>query len=1471
MLIRVILPALSDPSNAYNSQHLHVLESLAQVKSIVLLTDIPSSEELTQNLFALFFDILAGSPKVSTGEQQGKKVENYMTSILGTMVDESVSLSPEVIDAIIAQFLRTDPRAANGTTGKNKKSAVQPALEDKQSRLVLNDLPPAYNMARTVCNSCPEKMGRYINQYFNDVIMEAASFSSSTNASKGRAYRRNSDNMDDSDEEPSGPTEEDLKDLHKAHQLLRELWRASPRVLQNVIPQLEVELSAENVQLRLLATETLGDIISGIGSAGLPPPPTMDPSVYPPLSLSSTETRSSQNLWTKPSSPLAFTQEYHSVYANFLRRKIDKSPVIRSAWTTGIGRILATSAGGIGLNQNEERGLIDDLANMMADADERVRIAAVRVVGTFSLRTVIDKLGSTGSVTTPNSVLGTLADRVRDRKHSVRVEAMRVLARIWGVAAGEIATGEEKVVVALGAAPSKILETYYANDMEINALLDRVIFEQLLPMSYPPIKAKNLKNLNGNSQRVKDSHSNGEIEAESVDPDKIRTERILIFVKSLEERAKKVFYAIQARQLVLAKLMTAYLQRCEDYNVSLCPVNQFCMQTNQETKGGVMDENETKIKEHLTRLIDEFSKSLPDASKTRADLWKFAKLHDRRSYQLIRFCIAPESDYRTVFKAMVNLPRLSYSKRSTANTAPQKEFTKRIESSTLAPAVMLDTLTPLLYRVGVIIYNKSHVPAIMEYSRSDEKSLAGAAHEVLREISSRNPEVLKAHVQEICKILEEEAPTPKKANDPNAVDNLKACASFALKFPKDIPQDRKFVQAMTNFALLGTPPETAKYAVSIIMATSDKKEMLAKDLVQKCVKNFEYGGKGFLSRLATLSQLMLLAPDEVDDESDSVIDIAIQGILLQVRTPSTEPSDAYSWSKTADSECEAKCWALKILVNRIRSHPSPETLSEHAAPVYNLLSTLIIKDGEVTPKKNTPPSHKPRLRLLAARLYLKLCTKKAQDSLLTSADFNALACVAQDAETPVRSRFLQRLRKYLGQQKLPQRYYAIPFLLAFEPNDELKSETTTWIRSRATYFSNLKSQSSGLASNSKTVIVLESVFARLISLLAHHPDYGSTLDELLEFSRYIIFYLQNVATEENLSLIYHIAQRVKQCSDAISPSNATSAESPSSYDSNLFHLSDLAQLTIRKFEEAHSWSIQTLPAKIRLPRSLFTELKSHDEAQRIAEHNHLPEGVEDGVEGLVKASMRAGRPGSKKRKSEGEFHGDGRDAKKSRGIAIRKAEGKEKKSSRAAVTKTPKRKPQPAAKTKAEKEKVETSGERRRSGRVKMVEEKSYAEREDEEDDDEMEVLSWEYLEGEPESAEADIGDENENGDELSDDDGNDNLEKEEEKKKDEDAEKEKDYGKIRVRPTAKVNPREKKIANPSPPSKPLSKTKSNPKPTRSQAPDPASRANRRDTRAAAKQAVEAKVETHDPDESDDDEEISDPPEDLSDPPDDSE
>ncbi|RDL34437.1 Uncharacterized protein BP5553_07565 [Venustampulla echinocandica] len=1266
LFITSILPALSDPSHAYNNQHKYVLVSLTEIKSIVLLTDIPNSEALTLHLFSSFFDIISGSSKSSTGEQIAKEVEYNMTQMLVILVDEAASLPPQVVDVIVAQFLRaTSPNSGKGKHGEARAG-------DKQSTLLSKELPAAYNMAKTICNSCPEKMARYVSQYFNEVIMDV-----SATTSKPNGHRRMSDAADlEEDEAPAGPTESDLNELHKAHLLLRELWRASPSVLQNVIPQLEAELSAENVQLRLLATETLGDIISGIGAAGPPPPPPMDPAAYPPARLEDYPTSHiSDSILTKPISPQSFSQTHPNVYHSFLGRKNDKSAVIRSGWTTAIGRVLVTSAGGIGLSREDEAALVKGLGEKLNDADERVRLSAVKAIGHFSFRDVMTKLGPNGGVSKSGSVLCSLADRARDRRHPVRVEGMTTLSRIWGVAAGEIAAGNETVIEALGAIPSKVIDAYYANDLELNVLLDHVMFEQLIPLNYPPGKTKGSKAANGDSQSQ--SQTNGDA---PFNADKIRTERVLLVVKSLDAKSKKAFFAMQARQPVYSNVLHAFLKRCEEFN------------------GGVMDEHAKEIKAKLDGVVKWLADLLPDPLRTTHELYKYAKLHDRRSYQLLRFAMGPENDFKTVYNAI-------------------KEFSKRIESAPGAPAGLLETLIPIVYRSASLVYNRSHLPVIMQYTRSDENGLGATAHEVMHEISERHPKIFKDNVKELCKILADQSPSSTKANDLGSVETLKALAAFA-KNPnssKEIPRDRKFISTLINFAQYGTPPKAAKYAVSILMAASDKKEMHAKDLLEKSMRDWEFGGDHFLTKLAAISQLTLLDHKITDEANDEILDITTQQLLLQVRTPAANDDPSWKSDADLDDECQAKCWALRILVNRLRVAEDRETAQKLAVPVYKLLNGLIVKEGELSKKNDTPKYHKSRLRLLAAQSMLKLCTNKLFDEFLSPVEFNRLAFVTQDSLMDVRKGFVQKLQKYLVKNKLSNRFYTIIFLTAFEPDQSLRNSIVTWIRSRAKVFHDQKSRA------------LESVFARLISLLAHHPDFSLQPDELVDHARYLLYYITAVVSEENLPLVYKYAERVKQARDAI----------PSQHPENIYVLSDLATALIKKWQEKRGWIMQTWPVKVGLPIGLFAGLPSHEVAQEIAEKVYLPEPVE--MDGLLDDLVRnADKKKSVKQKRRFDDRDDGSHPAKKH-----KSEPKHRTPKAPTVRKerTPKVK-----KTPAKPKKPRASGtlstpatspaERRKSGRSASAR-KSYADRDDSEDDEEMweGVAQWEYLSGDQEGA----------------------------------------------------------------------------------------------------------------------------------------
>ncbi|KAH7117873.1 armadillo-type protein [Dendryphion nanum] len=1236
LIITKIFPLFADPSHPYNPQHIYILRCLAEVKTIVLLTDIPTSVHLTSVLFTTCFDVLSGPSKAENGEELSKNVEHHMTALLTILIEEAEILSNDVVDVIVAQFLWADPITLGSSGSKGKKN-VQ--IDSKQSTLRRKEAPPAYNMARNICNACSDKMARLIGTYFSSIIVDFTSGGASHNA-------------DDSDDErPKGPSEDDVNDAIKAHRLLRELWRCAPGVLREIIPHLVGELGAENVQLRQLATETFGDMISGIGAAGPPPRPELNPAAYPSQSIAPVDPSSSRayNFLTTPTSPNSFPNQYLGPYQSFLQRKHDKSPVIRAAWTTGIGRILVTSAGGVGLDPDEEEKLLRFFAESLMDSDERVRLAAVRAIEHFEFDDIIKKIGRNGSMTKEGSILWNLADRVKDKRTVIHSESMRLLGRIWGVAAGAIATGDERVTELLGSIPSRILEACYVNDPEINVQIDLTFFEALLPLGYPPMKPK--PSANGDSQVVKDSQPNGEKGYTEAELDKIRAERQLVLVKDLSERAKKVFFAKQANQAVGVKYMEQFLKTCEEYN------------------GGVMDEGAKETKSRLTGLITYYGKTLPDSNRAVEDLWKFAKAHDRRSYQLIRFAMASESDYRKVFKSI-------------------KELRKRIEDSS-NPAI-LETLTPLLYRVSLLCYNKSHVPAIIEYSRTGDDGLGATAHEVLKEISTRHPQVFSSHVKELCKALEHEAPTAKKPNPPGAVEDLKACATFAKKFPKEVPintkDGRKLVQSFLNFALYGTPPKAAKHAVTIIMHSDDKKEMHAKEIATKSSKNFEYGSDHWLTKLAALSQLMLLAPQEIAEDPDEIVSLVVDNVLLKAH-PITEEIEA-EWMEVPDEDMVARTWALRVLVNRLRSFPDDNNVIDTAKPIYAMLNRLVKENGEASKKKNTPIGHKNRQRLLASNFLIKLSSKGRLDRLLAPADFNELALVTHDACSHIRRGFATKLMKYLGQNRLPQRFYTILFLCAYEPDTTLKETITTWIRSRRSFFASRKDTT------------LETIFSRLLSLIAHHPDFDTDAESLGIMSQYILFYLKTVATQDNLSLIYHVAQRVKGVAEGIHPSAKA--------DENLYILSDLAQTLIRSWEEQNGWSMQSWPGKLKLPAGIFKPLESHERAQEIADKIWIDEDVADSLEPLVRAALK-----TKKRKAIDLAE---RPKKK---VRTEKRPKKEKvKSER--LTKTPRKKRRKGAESdddNVQDRGVTESGPRRKSDRRSNA--KSYVEVSSEGEDDE--------------------------------------------------------------------------------------------------------------------------------------------------------
>jgi sister chromatid cohesion protein PDS5 len=94
---RQLSAGLTGTDAPYYEQYFHLLDSLSTVKSVVLITDLPNADELMANTFRDIFGIVR--------RDLARKIEMFMVDILCALIDECPTLSQEVLEIIMAQFM----------------------------------------------------------------------------------------------------------------------------------------------------------------------------------------------------------------------------------------------------------------------------------------------------------------------------------------------------------------------------------------------------------------------------------------------------------------------------------------------------------------------------------------------------------------------------------------------------------------------------------------------------------------------------------------------------------------------------------------------------------------------------------------------------------------------------------------------------------------------------------------------------------------------------------------------------------------------------------------------------------------------------------------------------------------------------------------------------------------------------------------------------------------------------------------------------------------------------------------------------------------------------------------------------------------------------------------------------------------------------------------------------------------------
>ncbi|KAF9474133.1 hypothetical protein BDN70DRAFT_899215 [Pholiota conissans] len=248
-----------------------------------------------------------------------------------------------------------------------------------------------------------------------------------------------------------------------------------------------------------------------------------------------------------------------------------------------------------------------------------------------------------------------------------------------------------------------------------------------------------------------------------------------------------------------------------------------------------------------------------------------------------------------------------------------------------------------------------------------------------------------------------------------------------------------------------------------------------------------------------------------------------------------------------DETLQAELLALKTL--------------EIATPVLRLLATLAEHEGTLNPEVAEERTAQSRLRLQAAVSLLHLSTVETFSNAISP--------------------------KFISTEHLS--HYGDRALATKQTAAEVESVTFPHSIGPA-------SQIISRMPRAVKVECLETIFIRYLHLLAHHPDYGTgQLDEIVEMAGYIQFYLDLIASSENISLLYHLAQKGKTVRD---PESHGSSQ-------NFYIMSEVAQILIKARAQQNSWLLASYPGKVRLPADILRPLPNVEVINRILKTVYL--------------------------------------------------------------------------------------------------------------------------------------------------------------------------------------------------------------------------------------------------------------------------
>ncbi|CAE6417041.1 unnamed protein product [Rhizoctonia solani] len=771
------------------------------------------------------------------------------------------------------------------------------------------------------------------------------------------------------------------------------------------------------------------------------------------------------------------------------------------------------------LHHAELKGDMEEaLKGKFMDPDDKVRAAVCKLFSQIDYEAALHHVAK--------SQLEELAGRCLDRKPTVRHEAFNSIGRLFSLAYPEIENNDLAAVPQFSWIPGKLIEAAAMPETRDEA--EKCISEFVLPLP-----AKN----------------------EDVVP---WTERLLLIMKYLNPSHVTSLLALANLKSARPSVFERFIQCCVDFN------------------GGTIDKNEEEITRNLNHAIKVVTSQSADANKLADDLRAFAKLNESRLYKLLKTCVDPQTDLKTLIKST-------------------SEFHRRVEQ---ASSGILETMSWFLRRASLHIVNQSSIPTLVkklklaDQPNTESQSLVGTggdessqqthaeiiadrAQSVLECMSKFNPAVYAPHVAELVKALADE-------KHPRLVQYCTQALAAIVSLDSSLaPTEKRTTDRLVKIALSDVPKQ-AKFALRVLSHCKDGAHLCAKVVNTIAPALPSAKGDTLVAHIAALAEAAKSCPEAFEDKSNVITTYLVQELLMS-NTPSTEDEmitgDAdEEWVEDSQLNAigKAKLLALKVMHNRCLAHVHSDAALDISQPVFKLLFTILEHGGAVNPSVEYDPRIKARLRLQAAVSLLKLSSSETYANVVLK-NLIMLAITLQDTSFRVRSELLNKFTLLCINRKLGPNFYVLAFITAHDPEREIRERARNWV----------------IASMRRLPLELrvqhfDMLFIRLLHLLAHHPDFAVTTEGLQDMAKYVEFYLEIVATAENIPLQFHLALKAKTVRDADSHV----------FSEHLYVLSELAQHLIRARAKNRGWTLNTYPGKVKIPADIFRALPNHEAASK---------------------------------------------------------------------------------------------------------------------------------------------------------------------------------------------------------------------------------------------------------------------------------